>query len=302
MKRVATAVVLIPLVFALIFFSSDPLFIAAMGAVALLSGFEFLKISERLATPPVVFALAIIASPFLGLVLIYMFDGSLGAVPWFLASLVFLSPFLFLAWPLISSADFPKSLFGSALSLAGVLYVSIPSLCILVIKKTDLVGNYLLVLLLVAVWSGDVAALYVGKAIGRHKLAPLVSPGQTWEGSVASLAFSVAIVCLVTQVLGPNLSGGRASLYLGNNYLPHPVKLSAPPLWVPVSFGLMVNFAAQVGDLAESMLKRAAGVKDSGSLLPGHGGMLDRIDALLFAAPVAMLIFNFTKTFFYTLP
>ena len=276
-----------------------------MGAVALLSGFEFLRISQRLSTPPVFLTLAIIACPFFGLLLIYATDGSSGVlrnVPWLLASLVLLSPIFFIAWPLASRADFAKSLFGSALSLTGVLYISIPLICILAIRKIELVGNYFLVLLLIAVWSGDVAAFYVGKTFGKRKLAPLVSPGKTWEGGVASLAFSVAIVCLVTEALGPHLSGGKASLYLGTNYLPHPVQLSAPPLWVPICFGVVVNIAAQIGDLAESMLKRAAGVKDSGSLLPGHGGMLDRIDALLFAAPVAMLIFNFTKEFFYALP
>jgi phosphatidate cytidylyltransferase len=128
--------------------------------------------------------------------------------------------------------------------------------------------------LLCVVWAGDIAALYVGRAWGRHKLAPSLSPNKTWEGTLGSVAGSL----LVTG----GLLGLAAWLAQWDS-----AKLSYPEdVWYWLVLAVVVNVVAQVGDLAESALKRSAGVKDSGSLLPGHGGVLDRIDALLLAAPV----------------
>jgi phosphatidate cytidylyltransferase len=114
-------------------------------------------------------------------------------------------------------------------------------------------------------WLGDTAAMYVGKAFGRHKLAPRVSPGKTVEGAVASLVASAA--------------GGV--LYVG---------WALPAFPMAAAFGLAVagNVAGQLGDLAESALKRGAGVKDSGHMLPGHGGILDRMDSSLFSMPMVL--------------
>ena len=123
-------------------------------------------------------------------------------------------------------------------------------------------GPWLVILLLAIVALGDSAALYVGKRFGRHKLAPTVSPNKTWEGSAASF---------VTAMLATAL---WSAWRLGE---------IDPRLLL---IGALTALAAQVGDLVESMIKRGAGLKDSGRLLPGHGGMLDRIDALIFAAPV----------------
>ena len=117
-------------------------------------------------------------------------------------------------------------------------------------------------------------ALYVGRAFGRHKLAPKLSPNKTWEGAAGSLAGSLLVTGLLIFLAGK--LAGREILVLS---FPGPVLH-----WLLLA--VLVNVAAQVGDLAESGLKRSAGVKDSGTLLPGHGGILDRIDALLLAAPV----------------
>ena len=128
--------------------------------------------------------------------------------------------------------------------------------------------------MLCVVWAGDIAALYVGRAWGRHKLAPSLSPNKTWEGTLGSVAGSLLV------------TGGLLGLAAGLAQWDS-TKLSYPEdVWYWLVLAVVVNVAAQVGDLAESALKRAAGVKDSGSLLPGHGGVLDRIDALLLAAPV----------------
>jgi len=126
---------------------------------------------------------------------------------------------------------------------------------------------------MVCVWAGDTAALYVGKTLGRHRLSAL-SPKKTWEGSIGSVAGSVL--------------GGLAIVYAGEYLLRRGDTLLhiVEPDWQSVLLAVLINLAAQLGDLLESAVKRGAGVKDSGTMLPGHGGILDRIDALLLAAPV----------------
>ena len=115
-------------------------------------------------------------------------------------------------------------------------------------------------------------------------MAPALSPKKTWEGAAASLVASVAVGVLLFHYALPistalqrmNLIERRGGIFA----------LEQPPLWPVIILSAVLNLAAQLGDLVESLIKRGAGVKDSGKLLPGHGGMLDRIDALLFAAPV----------------
>ncbi len=118
-------------------------------------------------------------------------------------------------------------------------------------------------------WAGDTAAYYVGRAFGRHKLAPIVSPGKSWEGAVGS-------------VIGSVLFGVAYMRYFE----------SGIPWWQIALIAVAGNIASQFGDLAESAMKRGAGVKDSSDLLPGHGGLLDRVDASLFALPVVYLCFG----------
>lgn len=116
-------------------------------------------------------------------------------------------------------------------------------------------------------WVGDSSAFYIGRALGRHKLAPLISPGKSWEGASASVAGSVVF----------------GLIYL-HYFLP-----AASPLSVAI-LSVGGNVAGQIGDLAESAIKRGAGLKDSGSLLPGHGGILDRLDSSLFSLPVVFIL------------
>ena len=165
----------------------------------------------------------------------------------------------------------------------GFLYIVVP-LAMLVQLRQQGSGAFLILYALIVVWMGDTVAYYTGRALGRHKLAPRISPGKTWEGTVGS--FVGAIVCgTLVFAYSPQISSGLLRIGLVTRdqaYLPPYL----PPLWQFVLLSAVINVAAQVGDLAESLLKRGAGVKDSGNILPGHGGMLDRIDALLFAAPV----------------
>jgi phosphatidate cytidylyltransferase len=160
----------------------------------------------------------------------------------------------------------------AALGLFGLVYVAYPlTLLPLIWNRDD--GKPLLLFLMVCVWMGDTAAYYAGRAFGRHKLSVL-SPNKTWEGSIASVAGSVAAGLAVVYL-------GEALSARGNTVL-HILQ----PVWQSVVLAVVINIAGQVGDLLESAIKRGAGVKDSGTLLPGHGGVLDRIDALLLAAPV----------------
>ncbi|HXR55582.1 MAG TPA: phosphatidate cytidylyltransferase, partial [Casimicrobiaceae bacterium] len=121
------------------------------------------------------------------------------------------------------------------------------------------------------VWIADTAAYFTGRRFGRHKLAPLISPGKTWEGAFGAIV-AVAVYALLLGMPFPHAAvGGAAAVGLF------------------VTFAIVLAALSIVGDLHESLLKRSAGVKDSGTLLPGHGGVLDRIDALLAAMPPAAL-------------
>ena len=141
-------------------------------------------------------------------------------------------------------------------------------------------GGLLLLLPLLLTWASDIGAYAVGRTAGRHKLIPSVSPGKTVEGAIGGLVASMLIAWLYTQ------------------FVLHPathLDFRGRPAGVLI-FGALVSVAAQIGDLAESLLKREAGVKDSSHLIPGHGGVLDRIDALLFVLPVSYVVLGWLLT------
>jgi len=143
----------------------------------------------------------------------------------------------------------------------GVPYFALPIASLYLLRTID---PWLVFLLMAIVWLGDSAAYYVGRRFGRHKLAPVVSPKKSWEGAAASFAASL-------------LAAGVWSWCRLHRIDPGLLAVAA-----------VTSVAAQVGDLVESLIKRGAGVKDSGTVLPGHGGMLDRLDSMLFAAPVLL--------------
>jgi phosphatidate cytidylyltransferase len=144
------------------------------------------------------------------------------------------------------------------------------------------------------VWSGDIAAYYVGRTFGKHKLAPRISPGKTWEGAFGSVLGAVVLGILLFRFMEPIANAFRRIHLLppGEGHAAVTVpQVMLTPIWLVVVFAISVNVSAQLGDLVESAMKRGAGVKDSGTLLPGHGGVLDRIDALLFALPVGLIFY-----------
>jgi phosphatidate cytidylyltransferase len=141
-------------------------------------------------------------------------------------------------------------------------------------------GGILLLLPLLLTWASDIGAYAVGRAIGRHKLIPSISPGKTVEGAVGGLVGSVLVAWVYTTfVLRPATQ----------------LDFKAAPFGALI-FGALVSAVAQIGDLAESLLKREAGVKDSSNLLPGHGGILDRFDSLLFVMPVSFVLLGWLLT------
>jgi len=146
-------------------------------------------------------------------------------------------------------------------SIFGVLFIAW-NLSHLIVLRLLPAGQWYILFLCVVIWVGDSIAMYVGKSLGRHKMAPTISPGKTWEGAVGGVLGSV-----LTAVVSAEF------------WLPHMV------FWHCIILGLCISLAAQLSDLGESMLKRYAGVKDSSGLIPGHGGILDRVDSVLFAAP-----------------
>jgi phosphatidate cytidylyltransferase len=143
----------------------------------------------------------------------------------------------------------------------GVLYLGVPLVALIWLRAIADIGLMLLIWLLIVVWTTDTAAYFAGRQLGGPKLAPRISPGKTWSG-------------LCGGVLGAGLVGVVAAALAG---------CERP--WQAGWVGAALAMVAQAGDLAESSLKRRAGVKDSGTMIPGHGGVLDRVDGLLFAAP-----------------
>jgi phosphatidate cytidylyltransferase len=263
MKRIVTAVVLIPLVLLLVLKGHFWLLILAAAVVALAAAWEFMALADaggaKMPRIPVMVGIAVLfGCAFRNADLIGPAICAVGLLLFMIC--VFRSPL-------------DRVLLDSACSLFCLVYIGF-TLCTLPLIGAQEGGPSLLLLLLFVVWSGDTAAFYIGKNFGRHKLAPRLSPGKTWEGTAASVAGSLVITVVLIE-LAKYLTGR------GIDLLAYPGSI-----WNWLLLAVILNVAAQLGDLVESALKRGAGVKDSGTLLPGHGGVLDRIDALLLAAPV----------------
>ncbi len=286
LKRVATAAVLIPLVLFLVLRAPVPALAAVAGLVALLTVQEFLKLGEAYGIRPFHGATYIfVALFFLFLALRPGAEKPLLSTAIFVYSLGFaaaLAPCVFLT--LGMRRERLDSVFpAAATSVCAFTYIGLP-LGFLVQLRQQWSGAFLLIYLLLVVWAGDIFAYFVGGSLGRHWMAPRVSPKKTWEGAAASLVASLLVgVLLFNYALPISTALLRAHLIEQRDGL---FGLEKPALWPILLLSAAINMAAQLGDLVESLIKRGAGAKDSGTILPGHGGMLDRIDALLFAAPV----------------
>jgi phosphatidate cytidylyltransferase len=264
MKRVLTALILAPLVLVLVFLGHRWMITTVAAAVAMLAAWEFLALTEhRGAKPPRVLTLGAIGLLFAGN---YQWPDQTIAVFGFL-SIVLLLYCTFASPVERVLTDATSSVF--TLFYLGLTMIPIPMLH----EATN--GPSLLAFLFLTVWAGDSVAMYAGRMFGKRKMAPSLSPNKTWAGAIGSIVGAVAVTGILLALSSYFAQWNSVKL-----------SFSDEVWWYWLVLAVVVNIAAQVGDLAESALKRSAGVKDSGSLLPGHGGILDRIDALLLAAPV----------------
>jgi len=285
LKRIATAAVLIPIVMLLVLRAPVPVVAVVAAAVALITVHEFLKLTESYGVQP----LRLPTYVFVALCFLLLAASAAGEAPQ-LSALKFvlgagfaaaIAPFIFLTITM-RRAQMSSAYPAAAASAFAFAYIALP-MAMLVQLRQQWAGAFWLLYLLLVVWAGDIFAYFVGRSLGRHLMASRISPKKTWEGAAASLAASLVVGILLFNharqissfLLSLRLIERRDGLF-GENLEMRPIILLTVAL----------NVAAQLGDLVESLIKREAGVKDSGTLLPGHGGMLDRIDALLFAAPV----------------
>jgi phosphatidate cytidylyltransferase len=275
-KRVATAVVLIPFVVGLVLRGSTALVSLAVAMVTLLALFEYFALGEAIGHRAYRFWTATCALFLVyvqwrtAIAPLYELPGGLTLqrkTGWFTGGLPSLEIALFLfvlgiaVLTLSTKRPLVEALPAAGISASGLLLVAFPLTYAIRLHGLGTEGPVLLLFALVITWVGDTAAYFVGRAVGKHALAPHLSPKKTWEGTMASFLGSLVVAAVFLRWLSAPL--------------PHLLAMAA-----------VGNVAGQAGDLLESSYKRSAGVKDSGGLLPGHGGVLDRIDALILAIPV----------------
>lgn len=286
LKRIATAVVLIPIVLALILRAPVPVLALVAAIVALLTIHEFLKLTESYGVQP----LRLPTYVFVGIFFLLL-AFNVGNEKPLLSTAVFvyclgfaaaIAPFLFLSIAM-RRTELRSGYPAAAAVVFAFTYIALP-LGMLVQLRQQWAGAFYLLYLLLVVWAGDIFAYFVGKSMGRHLMAPRISPKKTWEGAAASMVASIGMGWLLFRH-AEQIS--EALLHYGLITRPGGMYgLEIPEMGPIILLTIVLNIAAQLGDLVESLIKRGAGVKDSGAILPGHGGMFDRIDALLFAAPV----------------
>jgi phosphatidate cytidylyltransferase len=263
LKRELAAAIAIPIVLAVLFLAPPIVFNLLVAAVTLGALWEFYRLAEKTGLP-VAKTVGILAAA--ALLLSWRFflnNGSYGTAPLVNVAIpgVLILVFLASVAPLIAKVELPEALGGASATVFGVLSVALPAVAMCLLR---VISPRAVLLLFLLVWGCDSFAYYTGKTFGRRKLAPRVSPNKTWEGTIGGF-------------VGGTLIGAAAGTW-----------------WVYPEFGpirgalagALATSAGQLGDLVESMWKRGAGVKDSGTFLPGHGGFYDRIDSLLFAGPV----------------
>ena len=274
MSRIITALVVLPVLIASILISwLQPLFVLLAAAAMVLGLFEFYVLAKKRDLKPDAVAGYLGAA---GLFVVFYI-----VRPWQLLDMLFLIQavlIVFIPGTLVAAtlrgAPFEKMLASAGATILGVLYVVFLGGHLVAVRtgfaqevSADLLSFFFLILM-----GADIGAYYVGKTFGKHKLAPSISPGKTWEGVVGGFVASLLMAALAHFWFFPEL----------------PLKIALPLAAVMTVLGIL-------GDLTESALKRGAGAKDAAKILPGHGGVLDRLDSLLFNAP---LIYYFGRFYF----
>ncbi len=268
--REITALVASPLAIWIVGWSHPLVFDATLAIIALLALYEFLILGQRKGYRlPIALCLAV-ALFILAAFVLEQVSVEFG---------VFLTLLVIPAWYVLGNSKLEEALPSSAIAVLATLYVGMLGGSIIRLRG-DFPDNgpKLVFFLLIVVWIGDAGAYYTGKALGRHKLSPLISPKKTVEGGIGGVVTSVV-----------------AAIAIHFTFFP------AFPLVHAIIAGFILSAAGIVGDLAESMWKRSAEVKDSGSLIPGHGGFLDRFDSIFYTAPILYTYWSLIVRGFKTL-
>jgi len=295
-KRIAFGVVAAPIAVAIVLFGGAPL-AALLAVTAALAAWEFFRIARATGLTPLADTGIVIA----GLIPLAVHAHFLGLYdPNARHGLGVVSLFVLVSVALLGAAIWARGVQGKPLSavsttLFGIVYTGATLSYGYAIRQHEYAfapsewklfgwqipsGGLLLLLPMFTTWASDIGAYAFGRTFGKHKLIPAVSPGKTVEGAIGGVLASMLVAWAYTNfVLAP-------STHLGFTWRPVGV----------LFFGALISVAAQIGDLAESLLKREAGVKDSSTLLPGHGGILDRFDSLLFVLPISYIVMGWLLT------
>lgn len=283
LARILTAVVLAPTVVALVWYGPPELLAPIAAIVAIFALVEFLRLGERSGLHAfqnwtIVCSAGIFFVQYAaGLGETHEFSGGAAIVRPFEGGIFSLDLLLLLfllgaaAIVLAMKRPLHDALPAISLSSAGLLVIALPFSYLVRLDEVEGRGRQLVLFTLCLVWAGDILAYFVGRGFGRLKMAPALSPKKTWEGAVANVI---------------------ASLAVGYGF----ARWMQADIVTMLLIAAAANIAGQVGDLLESSYKRGASVKDSSGLLPGHGGMLDRIDSLILAAPVVWILFQWFGT------
>jgi phosphatidate cytidylyltransferase len=284
LKRILTAAILIPIVVALVWFGPPWLLAAVAAAVAILALIEFFELGDRVGLRAFrKWTMACAAGLFyaqysLGAMEVHSFRFSETLIRRNVSFTVSIDSVLLVfvfgavSIGLATRRPLQDVLPAVAISSAGLLFIALPFSYLVRIDEMQRFGRELVLFTLILIWAGDVFAYFVGRFAGRVPMAPALSPKKTWEGAVANFAASLIVGALFARWLETDIAG------------------------MLIVAGL-ANIAGQMGDLIESAYKRGAAVKDSGGLLPGHGGVLDRIDSLILAAPVVWALWEWGRLY-----
>lgn len=252
--RELTALVGAPIIIWIIGWSHEYVFDATIALVAVLAMYEFLDLGRHKGyTIPMTLCIAIM----LVIMAAFIIEDLSVEIGMFAALLLIPASYVITQKPL------EDSLPSSAVAVLGTTYVGMLGGSLIRLRNDFPEGSKLVFFLLLVVWLGDAGAYYVGKSFGKHKLSPRISPKKTIEGLLGGIAASIIAAVVI-----------------------HFTFFEKFPLMHAIIAGGILSICGVIGDLAESMWKRSADVKDSGKLLPGHGGMLDRFDSILFTAPI----------------
>ena len=263
--RCMSVVVLLPLLLALMLWGGVTAWAIFMALAAFVGMLEYMRITNQaehpvtrvvsacLAMLPPVTAYLFLGqnAPFLGTASLFIFGGSVALTLW--------GTFLFTCF---RPREISRASGVINATLGAVLYVGVTFLFLALLKRDFDNANAWLLTLMAMTWGSDTGAYFVGRKFGRHKLAPILSPKKSVEGAIGGFMSAILAAVVAKYLAFPDIS-----------------------LWQIILLAVVANFLAQMGDLSESLIKRSHKIKDSGNIIPGHGGILDRVDALLFSAP-----------------